>query len=466
MILPYASDNLPARRPIATLLLLAVTFALALLVAVSRGTGNAGGAAQILALAGIVPGHFNPLTLFTYNLFHDSLGHFLVNAFYLWIFGAGIEAAVGRKTFLLLYFAGGALGGLLQWLVTTLMLPDAVQGGSVQNVPIVGASAACATLIGLYAARYYRATIRFVGLPFRAHVVAVVMLFLALEIGGGIWTMLVGNTLDGVAHWAHIGGFVFGLGCAGWMRLAEVGERAYLSQDASHAMQKNRPGAAIRKWETLLDRDPANVEARRELARAWLLYGDPEQAQKEYVDGLRLYLAHNRRLDAAAQYAELRENGFATPPLSALQWFTLGLALEDLEQYALAAEALHEAYLHNPDAPESETALLKTASLYTHRLGRSDEARVLLQMFGDRYPNSAFRALAGDLQRVIQSAAPNAVLPTLHTDAAFHAEEEPAVKAEPEEAGDTETGTHAAKPADTYISDSATEDMPRDAKEP
>ncbi len=421
MILPYASDNLPARRPLATLLLLAVTFAFALLIALSRWTGNGAGAAQVLALAGIVPGHFNPLTLLTYSLFHDSLGHFLANAFYLWVFGAGIEAAVGRRKFLLLYFAGGAVGGLLQWLVTTLAVVDANQ-----SVPIVGASASCATLVGLYAARYYRATIRFVGLPFKAHVVMVVMLFLALEIGGGLWTMLAGDTLDGVAHWAHIGGFVFGLACAGWMRLAEAGERAYLRQDASQAMRRSEPGEAIRKWETLLDREPGNGDARRELARAWLLLGDREQAEQEYVSALLTYLGQNRRADAAMQYAEMRETGLANPRLTEPQWFALGVALEDLEQYAFAADALHAAYLQNPTAPQAETALLKTASLYTHRLGRRADARVLLQMFYANYSNSAWRSLADDLKRVVEADSPYIVLPTLRDDAAFPLEEQTA----------------------------------------
>lgn len=449
MILPYASDNLPARRPLATLLLLAVTFALALLIALSRWTGNGAGASQVLALVGIVPGHFNSLTLLTYSLFHDSIGHFLVNAFYLWVFGAGIEAAVGKRKFLLLYFAGGAVGGLLQWLVTTLAVVDANQ-----SVPIVGASASCATLVGLYAARYYRATIRFVGLPFKAHVVMVVMLFLALEIGGGLWTMLAGDTLDGVAHWAHIGGFVFGLACAGWMRLAEAGERAYLRQDASQAMRRSEPGEAIRKWETLLDREPGNGDARRELARAWLLLGDREQAEQEYVSGLLTYLGQNRRNDAAMQYAEMREVGLANPRLTEPQWFALGIALEDVEQYAFAADALHAAYLQNPTAPQAETALLKTASLYTHRLGRRAEARVLLQMFYANYPNSAWRSLADDLRRVVEADSPHIVLPTLRDDAAFPAEEPLAAQAEEQTAPPINQA--ADNPADSHAKDTGT----------
>ena len=95
-----------------------------------------------------------------------------------------------------------------------------------------------------------------------------------LEIGGGLWNLLSGNNGDGVAHWAHIGGFVFGLGCAYLLRLVDHGARAYLSLDALHAMSQSVPGAAIKKWEILLARDPDDLEARTELARAWLMLGD------------------------------------------------------------------------------------------------------------------------------------------------------------------------------------------------
>ena len=41
------------------------------------------------------PAHFRPWSLLTYSFFHESFGHLLVNVFYLWIFGGGVEEAVG-----------------------------------------------------------------------------------------------------------------------------------------------------------------------------------------------------------------------------------------------------------------------------------------------------------------------------------------------------------------------------------
>ena len=394
MILPYASDNLPTSRPYATLLLLAGTLALSL--AAIYTPGGREGFSPLLYTLGIVPDSFHPLTLFSYPLFHASLGHFLVNAFYLWLFGAAIEVAVGRKWFLLLYFAGGAVGGLLQWLVTILLLPAAAQ-----NVPIVGASAACATLIGLYAVRYYRATLRFVGLPFRVHVVLVVTLFLVVEIGSGIWNLFSGEAFDGVAHWAHIGGFIFGLGCAHLMRLSEAGERAYLTQDASQAMHKNVPGAAIKKWETLLAREPENAEAWCELGRAWLMLGDRDQAKSEYIRSLIVLLKQTRLTDAAMLYVEMRELEFTPSDLTAPQLFALGTGLIDLEQYGLAIETLRRVYIYHVTAAEAEQALLEAISLDVKCLHRLEEAKICLRLYFERYPDSPLRPLAEELRRAI-----------------------------------------------------------------
>src|SRR5690348_7157620 len=90
---------------------------------------------EILQTFGLEPGHFRPLTLFTYPFVHESGGHLLINLFYLWVFGAGVEDAIGSGWFLMLYLAGGAVGGALQCAVTLTLLP-----ASYATTPIVGAS--------------------------------------------------------------------------------------------------------------------------------------------------------------------------------------------------------------------------------------------------------------------------------------------------------------------------------------
>ncbi len=327
------------------------------------------------------------------------------------MFGAGVEAALGHGRFVMLYLLGGAVGATLQALVA-LKAPDLVN----PSIPIIGASAGCSCLIGLYAVRYYRDRITFVGLPYRPNVVEVVTLFLCLEVSVGLWELFIGMRADGVAHWAHIGGFVFGLTCAYLLHLDSTAQTAYWSEDAVSAMDRSRPGAAVARLDQILSRDPNNAGAHADLARAWLAFGDKEQASRRYIRAIGLFCRQNRRKDAARLYREMRASlpstygddapvippkwtSTLTPELTPAELFIVGLALEEIDEVELAAEALRAVTLRDPDSTEAETALLKVAHIYIDRLNRNEEARILLRLFIERYPNSALLARAEELRR-------------------------------------------------------------------
>lgn len=403
MLLPYASEEGHSPDtgraqvpPYATLTLLLVTLAIAVGIELSEKMGAVGTSERVFDLFGLTPSLLltRPWTLLTYMLLHAGFGHLLTNAFYLWVFGGGMEAALGWKRFLLLYAAGGAVGGALQCLVVTTLLPDRA------NLSIIGASAACACLIGLYAVRYYRARLYFAPIPLRVHVVVVVGLFLIYEVSTGIWNALTGAVADGVAHWAHVGGFIFGLAYAQITRQDAAGQRAYLRADAGRA---SVPGAAIRRWEALLAREPGNPTAHAEMARSWLQLGDTEHAANHFLHAINAHIGLNQRSEAALLYAEMRENNLRSPSPSTNQLYLLGCALEDLEQFALAADTLRTVTVRNPDAPEAETALLKVIGLYAHRLDRREEAAILLRLFLERYPHSPWRAMAEEFSRSASS---------------------------------------------------------------
>lgn len=393
MLLPYATDKRPARNPVMTLSLLVINLTIMLILEVGARMERWEPIAPLQQF-GLVPNHVNPLTLLTYMFVHASFAHLLINGFYLWLFGAGVEEAVGSGKFVSLYVASGIVGGALQWLATTALLPAAAG-----NVPIVGASAACAGLIGLYVVRYYRERIAFVGLPFRPHVVTVTLIFLGYEIGTGVYNLLVQQYANGVANWAHVGGFIFGLGVAQLLHLSQSGQMAYLQADTAIRNAANEPGENIRRWEFQLERDPNNVLAHTELGHAWLALGDAEQAGTHFMQAISLRLSQNRRAEAALLYAEMRGLEMKSPAPATEQLFALGSALEEVEQYELAAETLRAVTLRQADAPEAETALLKVISLYVHKLNRNEEARILLKLFMERYPHSQWRGLAQDLSR-------------------------------------------------------------------
>lgn len=415
MLLPYASDCRPKKLPAITVGLMIVMVLITFGATLSDHVARLPHARTLFFTFGLTPAHFRPANLLTYTFFHDGFTHLLVNLLYLWVFGAGIEAAIGRSKLLFFFVTGGIIGGIFQTLFSLRALSpvEAAQ-------PIVGASAACACLVGLFAVRFYRARLAFVGLPYQPQVTVVVVLFLAAEIGFGLYALVVGNAADGVAHWAHTGGFVFGLTCGLLMRLDDVGSRAYLQSDAALLLERNDPGGALQMCEALLKQDPQNANTHWDMAHAWLQLDDRANASGHFTEALRIHLSRNERAEAARLFAEMLGQGIGareiggrarlgTQSLRALalrpeEMLMLGNALQEAGDYDMAADVLRTLTVHTPDAPEAETALLRVASLYSSHLNRQEEARILARLFQERYPESPFRARASELLRTLGTA--------------------------------------------------------------
>ena len=147
------------------------------------------------------------LTILTSMFMHGGWLHIAGNMIFLWIFGNNVEDSMGRLRYVFFYLLGGLAAALTQVAID----PDA-------TVPLVGASGAIAAVLGGYALLYPRArvlTLFFFFFIFFIEVPALLLL--------GLWIFTqflpaVGQlaTPDiegggGVAYWAHIGGFLFGL---------------------------------------------------------------------------------------------------------------------------------------------------------------------------------------------------------------------------------------------------------------
>jgi membrane associated rhomboid family serine protease len=147
------------------------------------------------------------LTLFTSMFMHGSLLHIGGNMLFLWIFGNNVEDAMGPFRFIAFYLLGGLAADAAQILVNT---------GS--TVPTLGASGAVAAVLGGYLLLFPRARV--------VTFVFIIFFFTILELPAilflGIWILqqalfayfdLLQPSSEGggVAYFAHIGGFVFGL---------------------------------------------------------------------------------------------------------------------------------------------------------------------------------------------------------------------------------------------------------------
>ena len=166
------------------------------------------------------------VTLFTSMFMHGSLLHLGGNMLFLWIFGNNIEDSMSELRFVAFYL----LGGLIAVAAQVVVDPNAA-------VPTVGASGAIAAVLGGYALLYPRA--RVITVVFIVIFFTIIELPALLVLGFWILTQLflgandlgsqVAGDSGGVAYFAHIGGFVFGLICIRLFanRVQEDYERAH-----------------------------------------------------------------------------------------------------------------------------------------------------------------------------------------------------------------------------------------------
>jgi membrane associated rhomboid family serine protease len=155
------------------------------------------------------------LTLLTSMFMHGGFLHIAGNMLFLWVFGNNIEDRLGRVKFLLFYVVAGLAAVYAQALIDT---------GS--TAPTIGASGAIAGVLGAYALLYPHARVlTLIFIIFFVTLVEIPALILLavwfiLQFVPALGQVAVETGGDqGVAYFAHVGGFVFGLAVAAVMLL-------------------------------------------------------------------------------------------------------------------------------------------------------------------------------------------------------------------------------------------------------
>src|SRR5436190_8182679 len=149
--------------------------------------------------------------VFSGMFMHASWAHILGNMLFLWIFGNNVEDALGHVRFLVWYLAAGVAAMAAQTVVTLV----AGNPGDA-SVPNIGASGAIAGVLGAYFVLLPRArvlTLIFFGIIFFREIPAIWFLgiWIALQLWQGGFGLTHPDQTGGVAVFAHIGGFAFGL---------------------------------------------------------------------------------------------------------------------------------------------------------------------------------------------------------------------------------------------------------------
>jgi membrane associated rhomboid family serine protease len=188
---------------------------------------------------GVIPSQLNgwlqhpsglgvPSTVITSAFVHGGWLHLLGNMIFLWVFGDNVEDVFGHVRYLIFYAAAATGAVALQVAADTSTL-----------VPMVGASGAIAGVLGAYLVLYPRARVRVIFPLFwflgavRLPALGLILFWFVLQLFTGLASVgtATGGS-EGVAVWAHVGGFLTGF-------LITLLLRPYLARPASSSGQRN-----------------------------------------------------------------------------------------------------------------------------------------------------------------------------------------------------------------------------------
>lgn len=175
---------------------------------------------EYLGLHFFLADNFNIAQLITYMFMHGGFGHVFFNMFAVWMFGRILEQVWGPKRFLFYYLVCGIGAGLIQELVqyihyeTVLSAYDNVNTGYsiipmkeyLNMMTTVGASGAVYAILLAFGMSFPNQPLFIFPLPFPIKAKYFVIGYALLELYSGI----ANNPSDNVAHFAHLGGMVFG----------------------------------------------------------------------------------------------------------------------------------------------------------------------------------------------------------------------------------------------------------------
>lgn len=149
----------------------------------------------------------------TYMFMHGNFWHIFVNMWALLMFGSALERAIGSKKFLIFFFVTGFGALLIHFGIQYLQVQSLVKAGAsaqqslvnILRTPTLGASGALYGVQIGYAMLYPNDKWTLLFPPVTLKAKWFVLIFIGIELFTGVT-----GTLDGIAHFAHLGGALFG----------------------------------------------------------------------------------------------------------------------------------------------------------------------------------------------------------------------------------------------------------------
>lgn len=164
--------------------------------------------------------NFKPYQVFTHMFTHAGIGHIFFNMFSLWMFGRMLENIWGPKKFLLFYLICGIGAAVAHMSVAYFQYKPILEAlefakatGQTEYVEhlqtfqgyAVGASGAVMGVMVAFAYLFPNTELMLLFPPIPIKAKWLILIMIAFDLFGGL-----GQTSDGVAHWAHLGGAAMG----------------------------------------------------------------------------------------------------------------------------------------------------------------------------------------------------------------------------------------------------------------
>jgi membrane associated rhomboid family serine protease len=324
-----------------------------------------------------VPAHPKPISYLTANFLHGGWIHLIGNMWFLWLAGFVLEDTWGRIIYGLFYLIAGA---------AALQIYAWATPGSI--MPALGASGAVAALMGAFLVRFPTMQIKMVlwrlfrFYRFEAQAYWLLPLWLLGEIFYGT---LSGNR-GGVAHWAHVGGFVFGALVALLMRLTRLEHvankaieakinKAALSNDkvivdASDLMEHGQIDAALSMLESYIAANPNSSDAWRLKQQIHWRKGEIPAFHEASLKLISLHLRSREPELALQEYQDFVNSGGEKLPSAT--WLDLCRALEAQDPQRALAE-YQKFIAANATERQSLMAQIACGRLCVKKLNRPNE---------------------------------------------------------------------------------------------
>lgn len=327
-----------------------------------------------------VPAHHKAITYITANFMHGGWLHLIGNMWFLWLAGFMLEDSWGRIIYSIFYLAAGA---------AALQIFAFTEPGSL--TPVLGASGAVAGLMGAFLVRFPTMKLHmrwFIGLrsltrggyEFKAPAYAMLPLWL---LGEFFYGQMAGSS-DGVAHWAHVGGFAFGVAVALLIRFTGLEQKASEAiatkttwtndaeiTNATELLEKGQLDEAENLLKPYYEGRPGSFDAAHILQQVYWRKGKIAEYHEITLKLCALHLK-NRETEAAWQnYQEFINSGGENVPMQL--WFDLCRAAEAQQNFEAAIKEYQKLIAAHPAERQALMAQIALGRIFT-KINQPDQA--------------------------------------------------------------------------------------------